>query len=97
MYIGLLCSCARALSLQAKPDTDKFGKATEAKPGDLIESCLLFDRDGRVLEWSKVHVFVRIILPPGYQVFEPWFLLELKSDWELPIRDFRFKVSSDCK
>ncbi len=45
--------------------------------------------------WSKAHV--SCVLPPGYQGFEPWFQLELESDWKLPRRDCPFKASSGCK
>ncbi len=48
-----------------------------------------------VVEWSKAHV--SCVLPPSYQGFEPWFQLELESDWKLPRRDFPFKASSGSK
>ncbi|MCP3667882.1 MAG: hypothetical protein GY696_36240 [Gammaproteobacteria bacterium] len=50
---------------------------------------------GLVVEWSEAHV--SCVLPPGNQGFEPWFQLELESDWKLPRRDFPFKASSGCK
>ncbi len=48
-----------------------------------------------VAEWSKAHV--SCVLLPGYQGFEPWFQLELESDWKLPRRGFPFKAFFWCK
>ncbi len=44
---------------------------------------------GMVVEWSKAHVWWVLIL--GYQAFEPWFQLELESDWEVAKKGFPFQ------
>ncbi len=50
---------------------------------------------GLVVAWSKADDSCVLLL--GYQGFEPWFQLELESDWKLPKRDFPFEASSGCK
>ncbi len=47
--------------------------------------------------WSKVHVFGRTAPRLSGVRGEPWFQLELESDWELPRRAFPFKASSGSK
>ncbi len=47
--------------------------------------------------WTSNGLRCHLVSPTGDQGFEPWFQLELESDWELPRRDFPFKASSGCK
>ncbi len=76
--------------------TRKFFEPPARRGGPSVHTCLFVrprccsccnsPNSGLVVEWSKAHV--SCVLPPGYQGFEPWFHLELESDWKLTRRDF---------